>query len=110
MTPLDQAVLLKKLTGKTVKIRKIPITIVNVILYCLSVSERVFPFLAKHAEFARIAKYYATESMLQIDPNSGHYSVEFTPKYGQDTLEEYYRGIINGETPADNLGDHALFK
>ena len=46
------------------------------------------------AEYARIARYYATESMLVLDPASGQYSAELTPEYGTETLHDHYARLI----------------
>ncbi len=42
------------------------------------------------AEFGRIGKYYATESMLVWDESIGRYREDLTPGYGKDTLEEFF--------------------
>jgi divinyl chlorophyllide a 8-vinyl-reductase len=42
------------------------------------------------AEFGRIGKYYATESMLVWDDAKGAYLEEATPGYGKDTLEDFF--------------------
>lgn len=53
-------------------------------------------WLAEKAEYARIAHYYATESMLVLDPATGEYSAELTPEYGSDTLQAHYRMLLAG--------------
>jgi divinyl chlorophyllide a 8-vinyl-reductase len=68
----------------------------------------VFPVLAAKAELARIGRYYATESMLVLDPATGRYSAEATPSIGTDTLREHYARLIRGEGRSE-LGDHAVF-
>lgn len=49
---------------------------------------------AEKAEYARIAHYYATESMLVLDPATGEYSADLTPEYGSDTLIDHYRKLL----------------
>ena len=51
-------------------------------------------WFAEKAEYARIARYYATESMLVLDPASGEYSAELTPEFGSETLEAHYRRLL----------------
>lgn len=51
---------------------------------------------AEKAEYARIAHYYATESMLVLDPVTGQYSAESTPEFGQDTLQDHYMRLLAG--------------
>ena len=51
-------------------------------------------WFAEKAEYARIARYYATESMLVLDPETGKYSADLTPEYGSETLEEHYQRLV----------------
>ena len=51
---------------------------------------RVLPPLAAKAELARIGRYYATESMLVLDPATGRYEADATPSTGTETLFDYY--------------------
>ena len=65
-------------------------------------------FLAEKAELARIGRYYATESMLWLNPQTGHYDAIATPSTGAETLREYYASVLAGDAAPD-LGDHAVF-
>lgn len=71
----------------------------------------VFPQLEDSAEFAKIGKYYATESMLLLNPETGEYDADATPEYGKTTLKEFFEdavkagGVMNGQ----ELGDQAIF-
>jgi len=49
---------------------------------------------AAKAEYARIAHYYATESMLVWDPASGRYRADLTPEFGSETLFDHYRRLM----------------
>ena len=60
------------------------------------------------AELARIGRYYATESMLVLDPATGRYDAAATPSTGSDTLFDYYRALVAGDAAAER-GDHAVF-
>lgn len=51
-------------------------------------------WFAEKAEYARIARYYATESMLVRDPATGEYSADLTPEYGSETLSDHYRRLL----------------
>ncbi|MFM7376631.1 MAG: NAD(P)H-binding protein [Erythrobacter sp.] len=51
-------------------------------------------WFAEKAEYARIAHYYATESMLVLDPASGEYSADLTSEFGSETLADHYRRLI----------------
>lgn len=46
------------------------------------------------AEFGRIGKYYAVESMLVWDPVKQVYLPEATPSYGDDTLEAFFTRAV----------------
>lgn len=52
-------------------------------------------WFAEKSEYARIAHYYATESMLVLDPETGAYDADATPEFGEDTLREHYRALLN---------------
>ena len=53
-------------------------------------------WFAEKAEYARIAHYYATESMLVLDPVSGHYCAQSTPEFGHDRLQDHYSRLLAG--------------
>ncbi len=53
-------------------------------------------WFAEKAEYARIARYYATESMLVRDPATGEYSADLTPEYGSETLGAHYERLLMG--------------
>jgi divinyl chlorophyllide a 8-vinyl-reductase len=74
----------------------------------LSAAGRVVPALDGKAELARIGRYYATESMLVLDPETGRYDAAATPSTGTQTLFDYYERLLSGAT-APERGDHAVF-
>lgn len=61
------------------------------------------------AEFGRIGKYYAVESMLLWDPVTEKYLPEATPSYGNDTLEAFYAKAVKEGLKGQELGDQAVF-
>ena len=63
---------------------------------------------ADKAELARIGRYYATESMLVLDPQTGRYDAALTPSTGSETLFDFYARLARGES-APERGDHAVF-
>ena len=69
---------------------------------------RLAPALADKAELARIGRYYATESMLALDPGTGRYDAAATPSTGTETLFDYYEALVAGGA-APERGDHAVF-
>ena len=69
---------------------------------------QMVPAAAEKAELARIGRYYATESMLVLDPQSGRYDAARTPSTGTQTLFDYYARLLDGSAAAER-GDHAVF-
>jgi len=69
---------------------------------------QMLPSLAEKAELARIGRYYATESMLVLDPATGRYDAAATPSAGSETLFDFYARLVEGKVSIDR-GDHAVF-
>ena len=69
---------------------------------------RINAKLAAKAELARIGRYYATGSMLLLDPAISRFDADKTPSTGSETLFDYYAKVINGEAKAER-GEHAVF-
>lgn len=61
------------------------------------------------AEFGRIGRYYATESMLVWDEATGKYDADATPSYGEDTLEAFFSKAVTEGLAGQELGDQAVF-
>jgi divinyl chlorophyllide a 8-vinyl-reductase len=108
ITPKEQGEHLFTLLGKEPRFRHVPVALMDTIIGVLSALGRVSPRLAAKAELARIGRYYATESMLVLDPATGDYSATKTPSIGSETLFDFYARLIKGEVSADR-GDHAVF-
>ena len=108
LTPLDQAQMLGELLGREVRVRHVPVRLLDAIIGALELGGRLLPALAERAEFARIGRYYATESMLVLDPATGRYDADATPSTGSDTLREHYAQLLRGEVQ-DDRGAHAVF-
>ncbi|MGD9920678.1 MAG: NAD(P)H-binding protein [Pseudorhodoplanes sp.] len=108
ITPRQQGEHLFALLGRTPKFRRVPVALLDAIVLVLGALGRVSPALAAKAELARIGRYYATESMLVLDPATGRYDEAATPSTGTETLFDYYARLIKGEARAER-GDHAVF-
>lgn len=108
ITPLQQADALFALLGRERRVKRVPVITLDVIVWMLSALSRVVPALAAKAELARIGRYYATESMLLLDPDSGRYDEHATPSTGTETLFDFYARVIAGKETAER-GDHAVF-
>jgi len=106
ITPRDQAAMLERLTGAPVRIKRVPVGMMDVIIATLSTLGRVLPRLRDKAELARIGRYYATESMLVW--TGTRYDADATPEFGTDRLEDHYAALLRGEV-TDDRGAHAVF-
>ncbi|MEO0615829.1 MAG: NAD(P)H-binding protein [Pseudomonadota bacterium] len=109
ITPLDQGTLLFELAGKPTRFRRIPVVMFDVAIGVLSALARLFPSLAAKAEFARIGRYYATESMLTWNADESRYDADATPSYGSDRLRQHYEAQLSDTGGDDALGEHKLF-
>ncbi len=108
ITPLDQAAMLERLTGRPVRIRHVPVALMSAIVAVLTALGTLSPRFAAKAQLARIGRYYATQSMLVWDPATQSYDPDATPEFGTDRLEDHYAAMLRGEV-ADDRGAHAIF-
>ncbi|HHE32680.1 MAG TPA: NAD(P)-dependent oxidoreductase [Chlorobaculum parvum] len=109
VTNLDQALMLFELLGREPKLKKVPIQMFDVIIPVLTLLSKVFPSFAEKAEFARIGKYYCSESMLVWDPVKQQYDADATPSYGTDTLRDFYKRALKEGLAGQELGAHSMF-
>ncbi|MBA4052321.1 MAG: epimerase, partial [Erythrobacter sp.] len=86
--------LLFALTGQEPRFRSVSPAMFTWAERLLSLGAPFSARFAEKAEYARIARYYATESMLVLDPLSGEYSAALTPEYGSETLADHYRRLL----------------
>ncbi len=108
ITPREQGEHLFALLGKPPQFKQVPVALLDVIIAVLGTLGHVIPALAEKAELACIGRYYATESMLVLDPASGKYDADATPETGTETLFDYYATLVRGGEKAER-GDHAVF-
>lgn len=108
ITPRVQGEALFALLGREPRFRSVPVAMLDGVIGVLGTLGRVAPGLAAKAELAKIGRYYATESMLVLDPATGRYDADATPETGAETLLGYYRQLVAGEVAAER-GDHAVF-
>ncbi|QDZ21865.1 3,8-divinyl protochlorophyllide a 8-vinyl reductase [Chloropicon primus] len=109
-TPREQADLLFGLMGEKPKCFPVPVSLMDGIIGIFEFFSRWFPSLEDTAEFGKIGKYYATESMLVYDPYTGTYDADATPEYGEDTLESFFKKALEDGLEGQELGDQAVFK
>lgn len=108
ITPRQQGEFLFALLRRAPRFRSVPLALLDGIVGALGMAVRVAPRLAEKAELARIGRYYATESMLWLNPETGRYDSAATPSAGTETLFDFYRSVIAGDQAPDR-GDHAVF-
>lgn len=108
LTPLDIGEGLFRALGQPVKIRHFPVRNIVIIQKVLSVLGWVFPKAREKAALARIGHYYATESMLVLDPETGRYDADQTPSTGSETLFDYHKKLIAAGTSVQR-SDHSVF-
>ena len=108
ITPRQQGETLFALLGRAPHFRKVPVAFLDGIIGMLRACAVLVPSLAAKAELARIGRYYATESMLVLNPETGRYDAAATPSTGTETLFDFYASLISGAA-APNRGDHAVF-
>jgi len=108
ITPRQQGEQLFAVLGRPPRFKHVPVKLLDAIIAVLAIAGRVVPALAAKAELARIGRYYATESMLVLDPATGRYDAAATPSTGRETLFDFYAGLLSGAT-APERGDHAVF-
>jgi divinyl chlorophyllide a 8-vinyl-reductase len=92
----QQGELLFQVAGKAPKFKSVSPRVFDYAERVLGLGAGLSDWFAEKAEYARIARYYATESMLVMDPATGTYSADLTPEFGSDTLESYYRRLLEG--------------
>jgi divinyl chlorophyllide a 8-vinyl-reductase len=108
ITPRQQGEQLFAALGLQPKFKHVPVAWLDAIIKVLATAGRVVPALAAKAELARIGRYYATESMLVLNANTGLYDAAATPSTGRQTLPDFYRALASGQVVL-NRGDHAVF-
>ena len=108
VTPREQGHMLFELLGLRPRFRCIPLRALDGVVGALGLLGRVRPGSADKAELARIARHYATESMLVLDPATGRYDADATPETGATTLREHYAAVLGGGEGVD-LREHAVF-
>ncbi|XP_022137970.1 divinyl chlorophyllide a 8-vinyl-reductase, chloroplastic [Momordica charantia] len=109
LTPLEQGEILFRLLGKEPNFLKVPIGIMDFAIGVLDFLVKFFPAMEDAAEYGKIGRYYAAESMLILDTETGEYSAEKTPSYGKDTLEDFFERVLREGMAGQELGEQTIF-
>lgn len=108
ITPRQQGERLFTLLGRPARFKHVPVKLLDAIIVTLVTLGRASATVAAKAELARIGRYYATESMLVLNTETGRYDADATPSTGRETLFDYYATLVAGAARAER-GDHAVF-
>ena len=108
ITPLQQGTLLFSLLGRQPHFKHVPVRLLDFVIGALDLVGRIAPAAQRKSDLARIGRYYATESMLVMDPRTGRYDADATPSTGTETLADHYRRIMDGELTTER-GEHSVF-
>lgn len=108
ITPRMQGERLFAMLGRPPRFTHVPVALLDGVISVLAMLGRLVPSLSAKAELARIGRYYATESMLVLDPATGRYDAGATPSTGSETLFDYYARLLRGEADAERR-EHAVF-
>jgi divinyl chlorophyllide a 8-vinyl-reductase len=108
ITPKQQGLVLFELLGRKPRFKHVPVAMLDAIIWTLAALGRIMPRLAEKAELARIGRYYATESMLVLDPATGRYDAAATPSAGSEHLFDFYAKAIKGEALVERV-DQPVF-
>jgi divinyl chlorophyllide a 8-vinyl-reductase len=105
LTPRQQGEMLFAALGRTPRFKQVPVGLLDVIV---GAGGRLIPPLRDKAELAKIGRYYATESMLVLNQQTGRYDADATPSTGSDRLQDFYADLVAGKVQLER-GDHAVF-
>ncbi|MGD1905204.1 MAG: NAD(P)H-binding protein [Leptolyngbyaceae cyanobacterium] len=108
LTAREQGEALFKLLGREPKFTSLPLGIMGGAVKLMDGLAKIIPPVTPKAELARIGLYYATESMLVLNPETGLYDADATPETGKETLVDYFKRLIDGNETADRV-DYDLF-
>mgnify|MGYP000114129437 FL=1 len=109
IAPAAQAAMLCSAANMPLKTRSLPPQMFDWFRWLLTPLALFSPDFAKRVEFLRIAKFYATESMLCWDHENQRYDADSTPEFGSDTLAAFYRAVLSGSESPPERGEHKLF-
>ena len=109
MSAREQGELLFRALKRKPRLLSVPIALMDGPIALLEGLSQLFPTLQDTAEFGKIGRYYASESMLVWDAEHGCYDADATPSTGEDTLEQFFERVVREGLAGQELGDAALF-
>ena len=109
LSPLEQGRLIAAAAGVEFRMRSVPLGLFDLAEGLCAPLGRLSTRMAERAELARIGRYYASESMLLWDEARAHYDADATPETGSDTLEAFYRRVLDEGLAGQELGAAKVF-
>tara|TARA_B100000401_G_scaffold378872_1_gene279986 strand:- start:2553 stop:3542 length:990 start_codon:yes stop_codon:yes gene_type:complete len=95
ITPKDIGKILFEIFEVSPKYKSFPTKLLDAIRLLLLIISPFSNWAKNKSELIKIAKYYATESMLIWDEKKECYDANMTPSTGKDTLRDYFYSIKN---------------
>mmetsp|Transcript_42269 Transcript_42269/g.86214 ORF Transcript_42269/g.86214 Transcript_42269/m.86214 type:complete len:432 (+) Transcript_42269:1-1296(+) len=107
----EQGELLFSLVGQKPNFICVPYGVFDFVQGILDFIAGLIPSQSDLAEYGRIGRYYAEQSMLVLDPATGKYSEELTPSYGRTDLRAFLTDALqegSKKLESQQLGDQGL--
>ena len=109
ITPKDIGKILFEIFEVSPKYKSFPTKILDAIRLLLLIISPFSNWAKNKSELIKIAKYYATESMLIWDEKKKCYDANMTPSTGKDTLRDYFYSIKNLDLKLEIDRDSKLY-
>ena len=109
ITPKDIGKILFEIFEVPPKYKSFPTKILDAIRLLLLIISPFSNWAKNKSELIKIAKYYATESMLIWDEKKNCYDANMTPSTGKDTLKDYFYSIKNLDLKLEIDRDSKLY-
>ena len=109
ITPKDIGKILFEIFEVSPKYKSFPTKLLDAIRLLLLIISPFSNWAKNKSELIKIAKYYATESMLIWDEKKECYDANMTPSTGKDTLRDYFYSIKNLDLQLEIDRDSKLY-
>ena len=109
ITPKDIGKILFEIFEVSPKFKSFPTKLLDAIRLLLLIISPFSNWAKNKSELIKIAKYYATESMLIWDEKKECYDANMTPSTGKDTLRDYFYSIKNLDLQLEIDRDSKLY-
>ena len=109
ITPKDIGKILFEVFEVSPKYKSFPTKLLDAIRLLLLIISPFSNWAKNKSELIKIAKYYATESMLIWDEKKECYDANMTPSTGKDTLRDYFYSIKNLDLQLEIDRDSKLY-